>query len=174
MEEQRNDMENTEVKKDRTHVLLFLIYCVFILMAIVVVLRIVYIQLLYKPETVYVERFTTGNRKVVTEPERGAILSYDGKVLAASTPKYQIAMDCTVRKQEFAGIKDRDEGERKEDEWRSKARKLSAGLSAIYKDRSAQEYYELILKNRRDNRKYMRIGGLVDHDVMQEGSAAFR
>lgn len=171
MEEQRNDMENTEVKKDRTHVLLFLIYCVFILMAIVVVLRIVYIQLLYKPETVYVERFTTGNRKVVTEPERGAILSYDGKVLAASTPKYQIAMDCTVRKQEFARIKDRDEGERKEDEWRSKARKLSAGLSAIYKDRSAQEYYELILKNRRDNRKYMRIGGLVDHDVMQEVKA---
>ena len=168
MEEQRNDMENTEVKKDRTHVLLFLIYCVFILMAIVVVLRIVYIQLLYKPETVYVERFTTGNRKVVTEPERGAILSYDGKVLAASTPKYQIAMDCTVRRQEFAEMTDREKGERAEAEWLGKARKLAEGLSGIYKDKTAGEYYRLIAESRRTDRRYVKIGGLVDYETYRK------
>lgn len=169
--EDRKIQDSTGNGRDRVHVILFLIYCAFILMAVVVVLRIFYIQLIYRPETTYVEKFTTGNKKVVTEPERGAILTHDGKILAASTPKYQIAMDCTVMKKEYAKMESRKDGEQKEAEWQKKAGKLAAGLASIYKDKSAAEYLELILKNRRNNRQYMRIGGLVDHDIMQQVKA---
>ena len=172
MDEDRTDIgADTGNDRNRVNVILFLIYCVFMVLALVVVFRVIYIQLLYKPENVYVERFTTGNRKVVTEPERGAILSYDGKTLATSTPKYQIAMDCTVRKAEFSKMKDREKGEKKEAEWRAKARKLSEGLSRIYEDKTPGEYYDLILRSRRDDRQYIRIGGLINHDQMQQVKA---
>ena len=166
--EERKDNTDKPQTRDRVHVLLFMMYCIFVLLAIVVVGRILYIQLIYKPENVYVERFTTGDRKVVIEPERGAILSHDGKILAASTPKYQIAMDCTVRKQEFAKMTDRKEGEEKEAEWHKKARELAKGLAAIYGDKTASQYYSMIAKYRREDRRYIRIGGLIDHDTMQK------
>ena len=171
MEEERKENGNNGQDRDRVHVLLFLMYGVFALLAVVVVVRILYIQLIYKPESVYVERFTTGDRKVVIEPERGAILSYDGKTLAASTPKYQIAMDCTVRKEEFAKLKDREDREKKEAEWMGKARELAKGLSGIYGDKTASEYYSMIAGCRREGKRYIRIGGLIDHDVMQQVKA---
>ena len=171
MEEEIKKGENTGETRDRVHVLLFVMYCIFGLLAVVVIARILYIQLIYKPENVYVERFTTGDKKVVTEPERGAILSYDGKTLAASTPKYQLAMDCTVRKEEFAEMKDREKGEKAEAEWLGKAKKLAAGLSEIYGDKTASEYYSLIAKCRREGREYIRIGGLINHDQMQQAVA---
>lgn len=171
MEEERKENGNNGQDRDKVHVLLFLMYGVFALLAMVVVVRILYIQLIYKPESVYVERFTTGDRKVVIEPERGAILSYDGKTLAASTPKYQIAMDCTVRKEEFAKLKDREDREKKEAEWMGKARELAKGLSGIYGDKTASEYYSMIAGCRREGKRYIRIGGLIDHDVMQQVKA---
>ena len=171
MEEKTTGQENMKDRSGRIDMTLFAIYMFFILLAAVIIGRIVYIQIFYKPESIYVERFTTGNRKVVIEPERGAILSHDGKTLAASTPKYQIAMDCTVRKQEFIEMTDRKKGDRLEAEWQQKARELAKGLSRIYGDRTAGEYYKMISRARRDNRQYIRIGGLIDHDTMQEVKA---
>ena len=171
MEEKTTGQENMKDRSGRIDMTLFAIYMFFILLAAVIIGRIVYIQIFYKPESIYVERFTTGNRKVVIEPERGAILSHDGKTLAASTPKYQIAMDCTVRKQEFIEMTDRKKGDRLEAEWQRKARELAKGLSRIYGDRTAGEYYKMISRARRDNRQYIRIGGLIDHDTMQEVKA---
>ena len=161
MEEERKENGNNGQDRDRVHVLLFLMYGVFALLAMVVIARILYIQLIYKPESVYVERFTTGDRKVVIEPERGAILSYDGKTLAASTPKYQIAMDCTVRKEEFAKLKDREDREKKEAEWMGKARELAKGLSGIYGDKTASEYYSMIAGCRREGARYVRSRGPI-------------
>ena len=171
MEEKTTGQENMKDRSGRIDMTLFAIYMFFILLAAVIIGRIVYIQIFYKPESIYVERFTTGNRKVVIEPERGAILSHDGKTLAASTPKYQIAMDCTVRKQEFIEMTDRKKGDRLEAEWQQKARELAKGLSRIYGDRTAGEYYKMISRARRDNRQYIRIGGLIDHETMQEVKA---
>lgn len=157
-----------ERKPDGIGIILFGIYLVFLMLTVVIIGRIVYIQLFYKPESVYIEKFTPGSRKVVIKPERGAILSHDGRILAASTPKYQIAMDCTVRRQEFAEMTDREKGERAEAEWLGKARKLAEGLSGIYKDKTAGEYYRLIAESRRTDRRYVKIGGLVDYETYRK------
>ena len=157
-----------ERKPDGIGIILFGIYLVFLMLTVVIIGRIVYIQLFYKPESVYIEKFTPGSRKVVIKPERGAILSHDGRILAASTPKYQIAMDCTVRRQEFAEMTDREKGERAEAEWLGKARKLAEGLSGIYKDKTAGGYYRLIAESRRTDRRYVKIGGLVDYETYRK------
>lgn len=166
-----DDNGNMEKKNDGIGMVLFGLYIFFLLAAVVIVGRIIYIQLFYKPESVYVEKFTPASRKEVIEPERGAILAFDGKVLAASTPKYQIAMDCTVRKEEFGDLEDKDKGKKKEKEWMDKARKLADGLSGIYGDKTPEQYYRLIAEGRRNGRKYVKIGGLVDHATMKEVKA---
>ena len=71
--EERKDNTDKPQTRDRIHVLLFMMYCIFVLLAIVVVGRILYIQLIYKPENVYVERFTTGDRKVVMILDNGPV-----------------------------------------------------------------------------------------------------
>ena len=171
MTDGKQDIDTAGKKGDGIGMTLFGLYFVFLFMACVIIGRIVYIQLFYKPESVYMEKFTPASRKVVIEPERGAILSHDGRILAASTPKYQIAMDCTVRKREFAGLSDRNKGERCEAEWMGKARKLAAGLAEIYGDRTAAEYYRMIAEARRNYRQYIRIGGLIDHETLQKVKA---
>ena len=170
-DEEKTGIGNKEKSADGIGMTLFGLYIVFLFLTIIIVGRIIYIQIFYTPENVYVEKFTPSSRKVVTEPERGAILSCDGRVLAASTPKYQIGMDCTVRKEEYRKLDDRKEGERLEAEWMAKARKLAAGLSEIYQDRTADEYYRLIAENRRNGKQYVRIGGLIDHDQLQKVKA---
>ena len=170
-DEEKTGIGNKEKSADGIGMTLFGLYIVFLFLAIIIAGRIIYIQIFYTPENVYVEKFTPSSRKVVTEPERGAILSCDGRVLAASTPKYQIGMDCTVRKEEYRKLDDRKEGERLEAEWMAKARKLAAGLSEIYQDRTADEYYRLIAENRRNGKQYVRIGGLIDHDKLQKVKA---
>ncbi len=162
---------NTGKGGDGIGMVLFGMYLFFLCLAVIIVGRIIYIQVFYKPETVYLEKFTPGSRKMTIEPERGAILSHDGKVLAASVPKYQIAIDCTVRKKEFAGLDDRDKGKRLEAEWLQKAKGLAAGLSRIYGDKTPDQYYRMIAEGRRNNRQYIRIGGLIDHDRLQEVKA---
>lgn len=171
MTDGKQDIDTAGKKGDGIGMTLFGLYFVFLFMACVIIGRIVYIQLFYRPESVYMEKFTPASRKVVIEPERGAILSHDGRILAASTPKYQIAMDCTVRKREFAGLSDRNKGERCEAEWMGKARKLAAGLAEIYGDRTAAEYYRMIAEARRNYRQYIRIGGLIDHETLQKVKA---
>lgn len=180
MEEERSDIENTGMRTetgdtgrqpDRIGMILFVMYLLFFLLGLVIIGRIIYIQLIYRPETVYIEKFTPGSIRSVIEPERGAILSHDGRVLAASMPKYQIAMDCTVRKAEFLEMTDRKEGEKREKEWMDKARKLSEGLARLYPGKSAAEYYRMIAEARRANRQYIRIGGLVDHGTLKEVKA---
>ena len=169
--ELNNTTGNEEKTTDGIGMVLFGIYIIFLLLVVVITGRIIYIQLIYRPENVYVEKFTPSSRKVVVEPERGAILSHDGRILAASTPKYQIAMDCTVRKEEFDGMSDREKGEKAEKEWMGKARKLAEGLSRIYGDKSPDEYYRMIAGARKSGRQYVRIGGLIDYDTYKQVKA---
>ena len=167
-----NGNENTGGKKnDGIGTVLFVIYLFFLLAAVIIIGRIIYIQVFYKPDEAFIREFTPQNRKEIIEPERGAILTADGKILAASVPMYQIAIDCTVRKAEFLKMKNREKGEEAEAEWLQKAKDLSKGLSAIYKDKSAGEYYRMIAEGRRSNRRYVRIGGLVNHEQMLEISS---
>ena len=160
--------ENSKDKHpDRIRRTLYLVYLCYLLAAIVIVGRIVQIQLFYSPDESIAEYFHPRNIKETLKPTRGAILSCDGRLLAMSTPMYQVGIDATVRKDEFQNKKDPAKRRELEENWRAKARKLAEGLSEIYGDKSADEYYKLIIRNRENNRRYTPIGKPIDHDVLQ-------
>lgn len=152
--------QNTE-KKDRISKILTWFYRLFILAAIVVVARIVQIQATYEPDPSIAQYFHPHNTRITLDPMRGAILARDGRPFAISTPMYQIYMDCTVLKDIYA-----DEPE-KEKEWREKAKSLSGGLANIFGDKSADEYYNLIISSREKGARYVKMGRQVDHETLQ-------
>ncbi len=93
--------ENTR-RHDRISITLMLIHVVFMLAAIVVIIRVFDIWLVYRPDPVFQKSYTPTSRKSVTPPVRGSILTYDGKLLATSVPYYNVYMDCTAMKDVFA------------------------------------------------------------------------
>lgn len=149
-------------KRDRIGMILYSIYILFLLAAAVILIRIVHIQLFYKPDPAIADFFRPRSVKEELEPLRGAILAHDGRLLAMSTPMYQAYMDCTVQKEAFAGDK------AKEKEWRDKAKALSRELAGIWRDKSADEYYNQIISGRESGKKFMRIGRQVDHETLQQ------
>lgn len=154
--------------KDRAGTYLFVIYIICLLFSLVLIGRLFYIQFIFKPDPDLEKYFTPQSRKEVTEPVRGSILACDGRLLASSAPMYQIYMDCTVMKDAYESYRNEEKGREKEREWLGKARQLSERLAETYGDKTAREYYEMIASGRRNGRKYVRIGGQIDHGQLQE------
>lgn len=155
-------------RNDRAGKFLLGIYMLCLVFSVVMIGRLFYLQFIFKPDPVLERYLTPKSRKEILEPERGNILSRDGRLLASSTPMYQIYMDCTVTKEENANAKNREKGMKAEQAWLEKARKLSVGLAEAYGDKSASEYYNTIVSGRRNGRKYVRIGYGIDHGKLQE------
>ncbi len=170
-----------------SNILKFLHVC-FTLACLVVVGKMLYFQLVFKDSDPNLKYFKARSRKVELTPVRGSILASDGRLLAISTPMYQIYMDCTVRKAEFKALQknkkkiskqdeSKDTGKVKEtdkkasitteEEWRNEAGLLARGLSAIYGN-TASYWSSLILKGRDNGNKYLKIGGTIDHETLQK------
>ncbi|MBR1407113.1 MAG: transpeptidase family protein [Bacteroidales bacterium] len=166
-------MEETKTKKksDRVVRSLYLLYLGYILGAVLVVVRIIQLQLTYQPDERIADLFHPRSIKQQLDPERGSILAHDGRLIAMSTPMYQVYMDCAVLKREYRDMKDKAKGQRLEAEWRKKADTLAIGLHDIYGDRTAAEYRKLILDGREANRRYVRIGHQIDHGTLQKVKA---
>ncbi len=96
--------ENTARKRDTVSITLMFIQVIFILTAIVLVVRLLYVWLGYKPDSVYKAVFTPTPVKETIEPIRGSILTYDGKLLATSVPYFNVHMDCTAQKDEYESL----------------------------------------------------------------------
>ena len=158
--------ENKKVKRDRIGKILYVFYIFFLIGAVVLVGQIAGIQLFFNPDTDIYKELTQSVTKDVMLPKRGAILARDGRMLAVSFTSYTIAMDCSVLKDEFA--KDKQNGAAHEQEWRSKARKLSDGLAKYFPEKTASEYYALICSERDKGRRYREIGTPVDYRTLQE------
>ena len=84
---------------------MFTIYLACMALCAVFVLRILYIDLIFKPDPKLEKYLSTMSTKEILEPERGSILACDGRLLASTIPTYQLYMDCAVRKREFANMK---------------------------------------------------------------------
>lgn len=149
--------ENTQ--KDLISRALYAFYLLFLLAAVVVIFRIIYIQLFYEPDQSFSGYFRPKSIKEKLEPERGAIIACDGRLLAVSTPMYQIYMDCAIRKGELT--------KEEEGEWREKAKNLSEGLSKIFADKPSKYYYSIIMNGRKKGSRYVKIGKAVDHETLQ-------
>lgn len=154
-----------KTRRDGTGMFLSVLHVIALCAAVIIILRLAYIQIIYTPDPKLEKYLTPVSRKQKIDPVRGSIMAKDGRLLASSTPMYQIYMDCTVQKEKFAN--DRKQGKDKEKEWLQKAEQLSAGLAEIFKDKSAKEYYRLIAGGRRNGRKYVKIGSQIDHGTLQ-------
>ena len=154
------DKEIKKAKRDRVAVILYVAYLFLLAASLLLIGKIIGIQVAFKPEPAIESALTPSNNLRLIEPARGNIIDSEGRLLALSCPIYQFYMDCTVL---------RDSNNSKEEaEWRSKAKELSKGLSAIFKDKSADQYYKLIISGRENGRKYVKIGTQVEYDTYKE------
>lgn len=176
MENKENGNNPVPRKDNRTSDWLMFCHIAVVVLACVVVLKIVWLQFIWHPGEKWERIFGIPTRVVKETPERGDILTYDGKVLATSIPLYQIRMDCKVRKDYFKDLDDPDKNEkyalkrgaRAEQAWRDSARVLSGQLSEVFPGQTAGEFYDLIIGNRDAERggRDIRIGGVVDQPTM--------
>jgi cell division protein FtsI (penicillin-binding protein 3) len=123
----------TGTENKRPSRVLMYIYMLFLVIAVIVVIRIYSIQNSWEPNPKFVKEFLPRKHMEEIAPRGGSILDHNGKVLAISTPLYNIFMDCYVQKEHYEGYKDKKEGKRKEEEWLSKADALAGGLAEIIK-----------------------------------------
>ena len=130
-----------------------IVYTVFLLIAILAIVRIVDLQFFDKDikSSEYGKKTT---RDDVIEPVRGSILAADGRHLAFSTPEYFIAMDCTVAEDSIF-FKD--------------VRPLAETLANNYHERTADEYETLLRNHRAVGKQYTKL--LRQHVCYEEMKA---
>ena len=156
---------NAPQKHDRIGLILYAAYLLLLGAAVLIFLRIVDIQIFFRPAP-KIENALTPKVEVRTlEPVRGNILDHKGRLLAMSYPVYDLHMDCTVQKAHFAKMGAQKAAER-EQAWLEKARELSEGLAGFFPEKSAQKHFEQIREGRRAGQKYLRIGRPVDHKTL--------
>lgn len=164
---------NTNMKEQhRTSKTLWFLYCIFLVLSVVIMGRIIYLQFIWEPndETIYLDHFQPRKYMHEIEPDRGAIMDCNGKLLAFSTPMYNVNMDCTILKDDYA--KDDKNGKDKEAKWREEARKMSFGIAEILKEegKDGKYYYNLIITNRdsktASGRKNKPIAKNIDHSTL--------
>lgn len=149
-------------KRDRIGVILYCFYAIVLVAGFFIIGKMVCIQLFWKPDKDVARFFLPPSTKSVIEPDRGAIIGSDGKLLAMSTPMYQLYMDCTVLKSVFRGKNNPDSLER---DWLSKAKAFSDGLAKEVGG-SAGDYYRMIVTGRKDGNRYMRLTADLDRGAL--------
>lgn len=149
-------------KRDRIGVILYCFYAIVLVAGFFIIGKMVCIQLFWKPDKDVARFFLPPSTKSVIEPDRGAIIGSDGKLLAMSTPMYQLYMDCTVLKSVFRGKSNPDSLERN---WLSKAKAFSDGLAKEVGG-SAGDYYRMIVTGRKDGNRYMRLTADLDRGAL--------
>ena len=150
----------TKKERDRIGMILYRFYALVLFIGVVIIGRMAYIQWFWKPDEDIARFFLPPSTRSVIEPDRGAIIGYDGKILAISTPMYRLAMDCTVRKDEFRGKPDSLESN-----WLAKAKAFTKGLAAETGG-DAGEYYRRIVTGRREGVRYMKLTGDIDRGTL--------
>ena len=127
-------------KRDRIGVFLTLLYAVLLVASLLVIGKLVYLQVVFRPNPKIATALTPKRQTRRLEPVRGSIVDCNGRLLAMSYPVYDIHMDCTVRKAEFSKIRDKDSAMVKEQNWLLKARSLSDGLAEVVPGKTGEQY----------------------------------
>ena len=150
---QGNNIGNND--RLRSSKFLWAIYWVFILASIFLIIWIAYLKILWEPNPETAHFFRPRNEKNIIKPERGAIIDHNGKILAITTPLYDIYMDCGVQKETKEG----------QESWSSKANRLAEALPEVLTEngKNAAYYKKLFAEGRRKNVRYMPIAKKVDH-----------
>jgi len=149
-----NETQNTVKKKrDRIGMILYAVYLLMLVGSVILIGRIIYLQVFWKPEQKIYAPLTPKNTTRTIEPVRGNILDCKGRLLAMTYPVYILHMDCTVGK---------------EDVWQKKAVELSAGLSRLFNDKSSDEYLRMMRAGRKAKQRYLPIGPQIDRSTLNK------
>lgn len=153
-------------QKRRASNVLTAFHILFLTAAVAIIVKIAVIQYLWEPDPKYLSYFQPKKSKQELDPERGAIIDHNGKLLAMSTPMYNVYMDCYVLKE--AHDEDKEKGAEKEKVWVDKAKELAKRLPEVLKEdgKSASYYDELIFSGRRNKRRYVPIAKGIDHGTL--------
>lgn len=138
-------------------------YLFFLVMSFIVVGKIYFIQNGWEPNPKFVKEFIPQKHLEKILPREGTIMDYEGRVLAISTPLYNIFMDCCVQKEHYAN--DKKNGKEKEDKWLAKADALAGGLArTLNKDGKDSTYYRTLIRTGREKgRRHVLIAKGVDY-----------
>lgn len=158
--------QSTKKKRDRIGMVLYIFYVLLLIVTVLVIAKLVYFQLIWKPEPRIAGALTPSIVKRTVEPVRGNINDCNGRLLAMSYPIYDIHMDCTVMKAEYGKMKNREKGQMKEQEWMEKARLLSQGLAELVPGTNAEKMFNQIKEGRARGRKYLPVAKGVDRSTM--------
>ncbi len=158
--------QSTKKKRDRIGMVLYIFYVLLLIVTVLVIAKLVYFQLIWKPEPRIAGALTPSIVKRTVEPVRGNIIDCNGRLLAMSYPIYDIHMDCTVMKAEYGKMKNREKGQMKEQEWMEKARLLSQGLAELVPGTNAEKMFGQIKEGRARGRKYLPVAKGVDRSTM--------
>ena len=158
-----SEIKDNIQNRDRIHVVMFFLSLVFFALGAFILAWILKIQASYTVDPSVIGLFRPVEQKHVEQPVRGKILATDGRPLAISAPLYDLYMDCTVRKKDYA----EDGKDSLERAWKAKARDLAHYLSAEFKDRSADEYANMILSGRQKGSRYLRLQRNLDLSTIQ-------
>lgn len=162
MREQSEIKDNIQ-NRDRIHVVMFFLSLIFMVLGGFILAWIIKIQTTYTVDPSVIGLFRPVEQKHVDHPVRGRILATDGRPLAISAPLYDLYMDCTVRKRDYA----EDGKDSLERAWKSKARELARCLSAEFRDRSPEQYTDMILGGREKGSRYLRLQRNLDLSTIQ-------
>ena len=165
----KNNIETRKEKaKNKPSRVLMHLRLIFLAVSVVVACKIIYLQYIWEPNPKFVKDFKPAKQKEVIEPERGSILDHNGRLLAISTPLYNIRMDCYVQKEH--NEQDKEKGAEEEEKWLKNARLLSGGLARTLKEpgKDSLYYWNLIRKSRAEKKKYVSIARNIDHGTLLE------
>ncbi len=165
----KNNIETRKEKaKNKPSRVLMHLRLIFLAVSVVVACKIIYLQYIWEPNPKFVKDFKPAKQKEVIEPERGSILDHNGRLLAISTPLYNIRMDCYVQKEH--NEQDKEKGAEEEEKWLKNARLLSGGLARTLKEpgKDSLYYWNLIRKSRTEKKRYVSIARNIDHGVLLE------
>lgn len=155
----------TKKEQDRIGLILYCFYIFLLFVGLAVFGRMLYIMFVWEPDKDLVRYFVPQSTRSLIEPKRGAIIGCDGKLLALSTPMYDLYMDCTVLKKDFMSEKDSRKADSLENDWLGKARRFTSGLSAET-GINADEYYRMIVKGRNERKRYMKLLTNLDRGTL--------
>ena len=165
----KNNIETRKEKaKNKPSRVLMHLRLIFLAVSVVVACKIIYLQYIWEPNPKFVKDFKPAKQKEVIEPERGSIMDHNGRLLAISTPLYNIRMDCYVQKEH--NEQDKEKGAEEEEKWLKNARLLSGGLARTLKEpgKDSLYYWNLIRKSRTEKKRYVSIARNIDHGVLLE------
>lgn len=132
---------------------IYVIYGLILLLGMAIIAQVVRVQFFQSDDLISSESDSSSVRYRTIPANRGSVYSADGKLMATSVPVFDIYMDAAnphIAAEEFA----------------AKVDSLAQGLSRLFKDRTSEEYMQLLKRGRQMGNRYMLIKRRVSYEQL--------